>query len=538
MKFVPVLFPNGDSGLEIDISDLDIPNKEQYQDILLFKMPSYGRINAVNKASKNDFGTDKWDNLYAVSNRLLESLPRDKAIKYVEYIVKAKKEVDERFITHSTLEEIQGLADQSLESAANAIAVIMDEMEQSMDLCDFIFQYITDNVPFALTEDAGLHAQDSPEMTWYPEQAHTLMTIVLLCKIVSPIYGAIISHLPGTIAGSTYRDMIAAQIMIPLLDRKYPAIIEKLKYYIRKIASRVVKEDKSSLMNGITVDQSCYTVFTALLARAYVNVNLMASGSNPITMTHVNIKKIISSKNQNAVRCKTEERRPPALASSDDDRIAQLEIDSMTSKTTADVVPITTFAVKDAIRRMMAKYDISDEDMSSSYAYYINHPIAPNCINKNMNSIFYGKDLGGSKGLLLLKADAYTQLTCLLQLILFSLDVNYKELGHMMTARPTLGVSSGVLNTNLLKMRSMTSDSFKFLRNRFESSPNGMKGRDWDKHIEYITEKLTVNKVAYNTSTYIWNWLEEPNLNGQPLDVTEKTIDAYCSMYQLLLELG
>ena len=70
----------------------------------------------------------------------------------------------------------------------------------------------------------------------------------------------------------------------------------------------------------------------------------------------------------------------------------------------------------------------------------------------------------------------------------------------------------------------------------FENNPHGVKGKEWDRHIASITEDITVNKVVYNTSNFIWNWLEQDNLNGRAIDVTEKTIHAFCGMYEFVLE--
>ena len=107
----------------------------------------------------------------------------------------------------------------------------------------------------------------------------------------------------------------------------------------------------------------------------------------------------------------------------------------------------------------------------------------------------------------------------------------------MMTALPSVGVASGVLNTNTLKARATNSISYKNIKNMFENNPHGVKGKEWDRHISSITEDITVNKVVYNTSNFIWNWLEQDNLNGRAIDVTEKTIHAFCGMYEFILEL-
>ena len=82
MKFTPVQFPNGDAGLAIDITDLGLEVSKELVEKLLFRMKSYGIINGVNRESKRNSSEpeiDKWDKVYAVSNRMLERMPADKA---------------------------------------------------------------------------------------------------------------------------------------------------------------------------------------------------------------------------------------------------------------------------------------------------------------------------------------------------------------------------------------------------------------------------------------------------------------------------
>ena len=72
-------------------------------------------------------------------------------------------------------------------------------------------------------------------------------------------------------------------------------------------------------------------------------------------------------------------------------------------------------AVPHTINKYMRLYDISKEDLDNSIEYYSSNPISPTLLNKDMNSMFYSRDFGGGRGILMLKSSEYTQITALLQ---------------------------------------------------------------------------------------------------------------------------
>ena len=530
MEFKPYKSQSGTVMLQLDISDLDLPNKENLAPQLFFGMKSYDKITSMKAYNQEVQDVTHWEGSYAVINRMFQLFTVGMAKIYIECAIEIKRQINDYFVNGNSL---------TLEEMANNIGVVVDAMEQRMGLGDFVWNFIEQHVPFELTPDAGKHAQDSTEMTWYPEQAQKLMTLILLCKICSPFFGEISTALMNSPNQKQYRDIICAQILDRMLERKYSDITAKLKYYIKRIMSRQIVVDKSALMHNITLDSTCFEVYTHLLTRKYVNVDLSIHDSNPVTLTLVGIKRFATTKNQNNANKKTMERKPQTISTNDDDRIAQLEIDSMTSQKTADILPLTRFAAASIIKRVRAKFstEFSDDDFAQSCAFYRDHPIVPNIINRNMNSLFYGPALGGSSGLLLLKAEEYTQLTCLLQLIMLTSDVNYQELAHMMTAVPAVGLAGAHPNTGMLKLRATTSPSYRNIRQWFENSPHGVKGKDWDRHVANIADEIASSQVVYNTAFHIWQFLEQDCLNGRTIEVTEKTIDGFCSMYEFIIEI-
>jgi hypothetical protein len=163
--------------------------------------------------------------------------------------------------------------------------------------------------------------------------------------------------------------------------------------------------------------------------------------------------------------------------------------------------------------------------------------MVPTLLNKDMNSMFYSRDFGGGKGVLMLKALDYAKITALLQLILFQLsaDDGYRQLAHMLTILPSVDVKEGfTFEDNQFKLNIGSSIGYRNCRQRFENSPFGQKGKEWDDHITNITNDLIIRKYRYNTANWIWQWLGEDNLNGRLVTPDDRIIAALCDFYDWL----
>ena len=135
----------------------------------------------------------------------------------------------------------------------------------------------------------------------------------------------------------------------------------------------------------------------------------------------------------------------------------------------------------------------------------------------------------------MLRGPEYTKITALMQLIIFSLDVNFYELGHMMTAQVADTAVDTTINPSTFKVRVGSSQSYRAVKQLFDANPYGIRGKDWDNHIVRVTENITTNKYIYNTSNFLWNWMEEDNLNGKVFSPSDLTITAMCSLYEFFM---
>lgn len=530
MRIVPHLSLDLSVYARLDISDLDVPNKENLEHLTLFPVGSYTKLVKIrhkHKPLQEDIKDDIWDMVYASVNRFINTLPSAEQITIAQGFMLIHNTVLEFFKSNPDMLQFNSMLRQ--------VGAQLNELEEELDLCTKLRAYIDENIVVGLYEGAGKRAQDSEALTFQPEQVRDVMTITLLCKMLSPIYGCILNAMDKHI-DTNMKVPLAVTILTTLFNRRYPALIEKLYNYIKHTIIQNNDESTSGYMHGYDNNSITYAMYSALMIRQLVNIDLRIQNGNLMTYILVSVKRAIATVRSGIKKDPTYSRKPIQTRHEEDGNTAQLEIDSMTSRKTLDVGPIIVASINPTIKTLMVKYQIDDAAYQESLEFYQRNPIIPNPINQDINSMIFGRHIGGGAGLRMLRSVEYTKLTTLAQLIIFSIDVNYYELGHMVTARMADTAVDTTINPSLFKVKVGSSQAYRTIKQNFEDSPFGFKGKDWDHHVQKIVENLTTNKYVLNTSNFLWNWLDEDNMNGKVFSPTDATITAICSLYEFILQ--
>lgn len=516
----------------LNIDDLDIPQKENLQHLLQFQIGTYVKLTKVKSMyepgahEEKPIRDDNWDVIYANVNQFLNGLSKEHQISLAQGFMLMHNTITEYFRTAKDL--------MNLNAAMRQVGEQLDEVDKSIDLLGQLRTYVDNHMVVGIYEGAGKRAQDSDKLTFQPDQVTTLMSVTILCKLLSPIYGEIMANLDKKI-DTKLKELHAVSILTQMYQRRFPELIDKLMYYIRHTVNQHNEETTSGLMHGYDNTSMTYHMYSVLMTRQFVNVDLRVRNGNLMTYIIVSIKRAINTVKSAIKKNPTFSRKPVTAKHEEDGNTAQLEIDAMTSKKTLDVGPIISAAIDPTIRMLMAKYQIDDESYQASLEYYLKNPIVPNPINCDINAIFFSKHLGGGNGLRMLRGPEYTKITTLMQLIVFSLDSNYQELGHVMTARMADTAVDTTINANMFSVKVGGSTHYRTVKQLFENNPYGIRGKDWDNHVKKLTDILTTNKYLYNTSNFLWNWLDQDNTNGKIFAPSDATITAMCSLYDFYM---
>lgn len=502
------------------VDELNLPDYDKIKHLLIFNVKTYVKL------GKNK-GPEGWEVTFGAVNSFMNSLCESDKVALAQTIILMHDDI-ENFFRNPDLLMIQHLT--------RNLSNQLDVLDQQTDICDKLRAYIVQNMPIGLFEGAGKRAQDSDALTFHPNEVIDLMMITLLCKMLSPLFSSIMQHLNKQI-DNHLKETHCVAIFTNLFKRKYQRLIEKLQNYIKHTVEQVSEESLTSLVYGYDAYSLSYYMFGQLLVRQLVNVDLSIRDGNLMTYVMVSVKQAVQTVKSSINKMPTYPRKVMTAKHEDDGNTAQVEIDSITSKKTFDVTTLVAAAVPLTIKKYLNLYQIDKSDYEAVMNYYAKNPILPLVINKDMNSMFYNKDFGGGKGILMLKGGNYASITALLQMIIFQLDSNYVELGHAMTMLPSIDVNLDcTINDSQFKLTAGSSPSYRKCRQIFENSPYGTKGKEWDSYISKTIDKLITSGWVYNTADWIWDWLGMDNLNGKLFRPTEMTITAFCSFYEWINE--
>lgn len=526
MEFVPIHLVDRAVAAKLHAPGLDIPHKENIEPLLTFPVSAYAKLNRL-KHETNLKGTNykNWSDTFGIVNQFFKSLSDEDKLEIIYAFTLMHKDILDFFGDEKAID---------LTILMDKLSIKCDKMDRAINLCDKLHAYTLANIPIGLMPGAGTRPQDSRRLTFYPDEVGLIMSITLLCKMMAPIFSVLMLHLINKIDIKT-KEACCVTIFTKLFDRKFATLIDKLKHYIRHTVNVQNNEDSTrALMHGCDNHTLSHSMYSLLLIRQFVNVPLMKKEGNLITYILVSVKKALNTVYSNILK-KPTYHRPLFITSTDDDgNTSRLEADSMVSRRTCDVPSLIKCAVPHTLTKYMDLYDISDEEFNKSLNYYNKNPIAPTKLNKDANAMFYNKDFGGGKGILMLKSKEYGRLTLLLQLVLFSLsaDDGYRQLAHILTAMPSADVQEGfTFEDNQFRLNAGSSVGYRNCRMRFENSPFGLKGKEWDMHIDKLAEDMIMHKYRYNTAPWLWELMDSDNYNGKLIKPNSNIMAALCDFY-------
>ena len=522
MRYEQIQLDTKTSAAFLDISDLDIDEKEALRPLLTFTINTYVKLKAVKPDAMFRQPVDNWDITYGSVNLFFNSLNIEDRTKLGKALILMHKDIID-FMTTKELAEIN----QMTKNLGN----ILDVLDDEIDLCPKLREFVIENIPVGLFSGAGKRAQDTEALTFYPDEVIDLLTITLLCKMLSPIFGVIMRYIAKRI-DSKLKEIQCVTVFNQLMTKRYAKLINKLTNYINHTLHICFQESPTALMNGYNFDSLTHYMYSALMVRQFVNVNLNVPHGNLVTYIIVSVKRAAGTVMSTILKNPTYPRKAMTTKGDDEGNQANIEVDSMVSKKTCDVPIMITCVIPNIVQEYLQFYQIDVDDYKECYNYYCKHPLIPTITNKNINSMFFSKDIGGGCGIKNIGADGYLQLTTLMQMILISLDVNYRELAHMLTAVPSVTTSLETsLEESILILSSGSSYSYKNCKDRFERSAYGARGKEWEKHINTFVDDLRNCKYIYNTAPWIWDWLDEDNMNGKIIRPSIKITEALCDFY-------
>lgn len=495
--------------------------KKNYEVFKYFRVDTYNVLKPTNSSYN-------WGYVFDPVNKFLSTLSEDEQRLIGETFIMVHYEIISRmqYDSNFTL---------NLVEITNDISDILDKLDIELDLCGKLEIYVNDpnNIEIPLFENAGKRAQDTDDMTFYRPEVVILTLISILNKLFSPILGVFIEHCKKQIDNSL-KELHCVNIILPLLERRFPAVIQHLKWFIRKIIKNNVKNTVEYVANGFTLELEAQKNFANILVRKLVCVNLFCEGGNLMIYITTSIREstrtpTFLSVTRGAIKEMETYNESSTATTGDDGNTSILEFGSRCSDHTVDYPVLISVSAKSLVENMIKQEELNIDIFNECVNYYNFNLINITPINTFLLATTYGYQLGGAKAIWALNARHINELVVLFQLQ--CLKRGYNSLIPLVSVGSPIHLGLPEIKViptqsdNQLKTAWNASFEYRNCKNRFELSVGNL---EWDTIIKEIVNYLINTNLAINLPFYMLEQLKIEKLENTEYQYPDQIIKNIC----------
>ena len=515
MRFVKRIDSVGKASVYLDLEGLDLPEiKFDFEPLLNFRIETY----AVLKATSTEFD---WETVFATTHKFLKSMSDDEKRKFASMLIVMHYEI---LSSMKIEQELEGDAMTALETR---LSKLLAQFDKSTNLVPRLQEFTEIEIPIQSFVGVGERAQDSVEMTFYRDDVIQLTTIVLLCKLMTPIFGIFIESCKKRM-DNAYKEIHCVSILKDILSNRYRPLTEKLTYFITRIVKPMLNRIKlTHVYNGYTFSVITQQIYASMLTRRFISVDLFKPNGNLVTYV-TSCARAAAQTQFSSTGFKTavaEIIKPTESSSGEDGNVSNLEAESRSSNKTADFLMIIKAAVEQLCQRFPVEHDLDVDLIQASNYYYQNRHVPLSPLNTYLMCALFGPSLGGAQSIESLDAVSVNRLIPLLQAYL--LQQGYYDLVHAVSLLQT-GQLKSMLTGNDTQLRATWNNSYEY-RNCELKFPYAVNELRWDTRLKDIVENITAEIMLFNTAPAIWDVLQMESRNNEQYLVPESLSRSVCS---------
>ena len=415
--------------LYLDLEDAKIDGVEPNTPLLYFPINKFTKIYvSVGQEHKATDG-------FIAINRFLSTLSKsDSEILAISMIIMHNR-IRECFIgDHAT-----GTA--GFTEVAKTIDELLLDVNTKLNLPKKLYDFIVAEIPINGASEGALRPQDIEEMTYRHGDIVELYTLSFMCKLLLPIFGAVIHYL--TVDGGGLEDKVrelhCTDCMINTINTMYHTPKRKLQAYIHAVVVKKYppmshKANRSLLHYGYTSTWAEIASFVTFLVRNVINMNVYRDDSNLITVLNSGVSNLIETaiKKVNKDR-RVEERKD--LSVSDERQQSEMELHSVSSIKTADWPIVVACFSKQVITEVLDEYSLDKRVHEALAQHILVNQTQPNPVATLMIKLVFGHRLSGVTMLKYLNISQISQMMATVQLLANS--NGYSDLANFTTAKRT-----------------------------------------------------------------------------------------------------
>ena len=509
MQYVPHSTDFGSRVVMLDLSDLPninkVPGIERYSK---FSIKTFGKISGVSS------GSHGWDLIFGPVNSFFRTLDTRESEVIAMMLLTIHRQLIEQspsFNQANTISIIQGFGE------------LIVQADKEINLCELIKRHVQKHIPLGDFSNAGKRAQDKPQYTFHAHEAESLLAVVMLCKILAPLFGAIVATIDtNRVLDSHLKESYTVSILHPIFQHRYADLINKLDRYIAHTFhvafSTVFQNSEPSILTGSSENTLVVRQRAAVYVKNLVNMDLYRKeGGNVVAYICDVTRRAVQSKRSTpsgqggtSIRLTPDQMNAEERGGGD----SVIEVNSISSFHRGDVPIIANAFQKIHINRILDEHMLDAKVHRDMVNYYLSHPFPISKLNQAVTNTLFNECLGGIEVIKMMKFVDYIPLVAASQLLAFMRS--WPVLGHMLTA-----VRSSIAKTTQTDTDSHILFSYKtpyeFLNCLTRFSSTSVKV--WSTCIDaIITEEVVGVNWLYNTADIIWESAGvEEHPNGEPI---------------------
>jgi hypothetical protein len=420
-------------------------------------------------------------------------------------------------------QQIQGTAEEIAAQEESLRIAMRDSLEMIIGVIDGMIYKIfaeddalfnniatqAEKMPIPDLSLVGSRPQDSKELTFVTGDYHQLNRLMLLTKLLIPIYGEVISFAGKIGIDSQLKEGSAVRILSLIADARFEYIITKLKGFIANQVTDA-KITLDHVFSGISLEGVRFKVLANILVKVLPNTILLKDGSTNV-MTKINSSITCGLPQSAAVKARFE-----SDDEADDDGESKLIVDIHGSNYMNSVhkAVLIKQMISELKEYVLKELNISHETFQSAVDFYKAYPAKPNIYNEFIINLMFHRRIGGTRSIKFIEYDIFIELMVLAQLKMINLGAD-PCLVHFVTAKPSPEIKRHRTSVEARIGIDRAQPEYKALYQLYAHLLDIDKTAKWDSIFDTIVNKhLTISYFTYNSCALVYEKLNAENTNN------------------------
>lgn len=381
-----------------------------------------------------DFHTSKkhWERNGIVNRFIAQTFDRDEKDYLMRLFVRAKRDLDQ-------------VRDNA--SFINAIVAIDEKIAKTfgkLQMADRLFDYVYQDKQIIIPDltDVGTRPQDTPEKTFYEDEYRIIYVIVIIAKMLFPIFGEIIYRVSSTkYADKLIKEIMAFGIIKSLLNRDFSPITNKLYNYISKIVGQSLDQDPMVSFYGITETSLLNNQLSKMIVKNFVNIDLYQDNGNIMRYIAVSIKRAI--RTESMVKNKPTVYNAlilPESGGEDGRNISLLENSVNMSAEPVETSIIAKLAIDTFVNQYIQQNNIRQDVFTNAESFYNIMTLPPTPINELIVAMFIAGPVGSAYCVKYMNMQMMIRVVTLIQI--YAMQMGFNDIVPLLSVIPTTTIKT------------------------------------------------------------------------------------------------